>query len=67
MRKSRFNDEQIAAIRRESDRTPVAEAAKRHKVRQRSGVREARDPGHFPGMIDSKKRTQVILASTLRR
>ena len=32
MRKSRFADEQMVAIRREADRTSVAEAAKKHKV-----------------------------------
>ena len=32
MRKSRFADEQMVAIRREADRTSVAEAAKKHEV-----------------------------------
>lgn len=36
MRKSRFNDEQIAVILRESDRTPVAGAAKRRKVSEQT-------------------------------
>ena len=36
MRKSRFNDEQIVAILRESDRTSVAEAAKKHKVSEQT-------------------------------
>ena len=36
MRKSRFSDEQIVAILRESDRTSVTEAAKKHKVSEQT-------------------------------
>ena len=36
MRKSRFSDEKIVAILRESDRTSVAEAANKHKVSEQT-------------------------------
>jgi putative transposase len=36
MRKSRFSDEQIVAKHKEADRTSVAEADKKHKVREQT-------------------------------
>jgi putative transposase len=36
MRKSRFTDEQIVAIIRETDRDTVPEVAKRHKISEQS-------------------------------
>ena len=32
MKKSRFSEEQVVAILREADRSPVAEVAKKHKL-----------------------------------
>jgi putative transposase len=36
MRKSRFTDEQVVAIRREADREPMATVAKRHGVSEQT-------------------------------
>jgi len=36
MRKSRYTDEQIVAMLRETDREPVAAVAKRHKVSEQA-------------------------------
>ena len=47
MRKSRFTDEQIVAILRESDRTSVAEAAKKHKASNQTMYVW---PKHFAGL-----------------
>jgi len=57
MRKSRFTDEQIVTIPRESDRTSVAEVAQKHKVSDQTiyGWRK-----HFDGLAPAAKFKRLL-------
>lgn len=70
MKKSRYSDEQIVRILRETDKLPVAEVAKRHGVseqsiygwRKRFGEMNTDDVKHLKALEQENARLKKLLA-----